>query len=390
MARQISVLLVEDDEDDKILTQALFDAIDEPEYAVTWARTVDEGLHHLTTGAFDVCILDFSLGDRTGLELLAEVQVADIEVPIVFLTGHSERAGDVEATRLGAADYLEKGKITAGLLERSVRYAMERAHSLSTLRQLNRELELTRNQAIDANRAKSSYLAAVTRSCRETVVALIDHSAALDRHLAGGDPQAAVHTRAIQAHGERLLTLLTEAIAVGETGEVIDAPPLEIRRLDLAPFVDEIARAILPLAGHNDNSLDLACPPDIGAIETDPLRLRSILLNLLANTCKFTRRGRIQLSLARLPARGDAPEQLEVVIRPSGLWLSPAQLELLYARAPRAEAGDAPRSRGDEQGIAGCRRACRSLGGDLLVETEGSRRPVLRICVPVRPWANPG
>ena len=171
MRRRIAVLLVEDDEDDELLTRGLLAEIDDVECALTWARSFAEGLQHLSEGSYDVCLLDYALGDRTGMELLTRAVAAGVEVPIIFLTGQVERALDIAATRSGAADYLVKGRINADLLERSIRYAIERARSLSTLRQLNRELELTRDQAIEAASSPRSATPTATRSGRSSPAA---------------------------------------------------------------------------------------------------------------------------------------------------------------------------------------------------------------------------
>lgn len=394
MRRQISVLLVEDDEDDQIMTQALLSEIDEPECVLTWARTFEEGLQRLTDGPFDVCLLDYALGERTGMELLSRALAAGVEVPIIFLTGQAERALDVEATRLGAADYLVKGRIHADQLERSFRYAMERARALSTLRELNRELELTRNQALLANRARGDFLAAMSHTYRDALGNIVACNDALDIHLAGRDEVATAYVREIHESGQSLLSLLADVLDM--SGREVQPPAVELRRMAIGPFVREIAAALRPLVEHNDNTFELTCPEHVGSLETDPAHLRRVLLNLLGNTCKFTRRGRIHLTVSRRPARlGDLDagassdpiegvDCVELAIRPSGLWMTPAQLELLFASMPQAEAGEAPRGEGTESGIATSRRVCRLLGGELFVETEGSRRPVLRICVPDR------
>lgn len=386
MRRRISVLLVEDDEDDHIMTQALLSEIDEPECVLTWARTFEEGLQRLVDGPFDVCLLDYALGARTGMELLSRVITAGVEVPIVFLTGQNQHALDVEATHLGAADYLVKGRISADLLERSIRYAMERARSLSTLRQLNRELELTRNQALQANRAKNSFLATVSEAYREAVGTILVCNDAIDARLAGRDAVAGGYVREVREAGEALLGLLTDVLDM--SGRAIEAPVVQLQRVAVAPLVHEVAAAVRPLVGHNDNTFEVNCPEDVGSLDTDPAHLRRVLLSLLGNACKFTRRGRIHLEVSRRPIRGGELEGdgecVEWAIRPSGLWMTPAQLELLFASMPQAEVGEAPRSDWTESGIAACRRVCRSLGGELFVEAEGSRRPVLRVCVPDR------
>lgn len=380
MRRRISVLLVEDDEDDFIMTQALLSEIDDPECALTWAQTFEEGLQRLVEGSFDVCLLDYALGERTGMELLAQSATAGVEVPIIFLTAQDQRRLDVEATRLGAADYLVKSRIRADLLERSIRYALEWSRSLSALRLLNRELELTRDQAVRANQAKNDLLTAVSQAYRESLGTIVTCNDAIEARLAGRDAIAEGYAREVREACRTLERLLTDVLDMSASAGANEAPAIQPRRLALAPFVEEVVAAIRPLVGHNDNTLEVSVADDVGAIETDPAHLRRVLLTLLANTCKFARRGRIQLTVARRSQ--DGIEGVELAIRPSGLWMTPAQLELLFASIPQADAGVAPRGGWTESGIAASRRVCRGLGGELFVETEGVRRTVLRVWVP--------
>ena len=397
MRRPLSLLLVEHDEHDQARTRALLAELEGPRGVITWARTYDEGLQQLIDGHFDVCLLDQTLGDRTGLELLSKALAAGVEVPIILLTEDSDLALGVEATSVGAADYLPRGSINLDSLARSVRHAMDRGRSLSTLRQLGRELEMTRKQAVQANRAKSEFLASVSHAYREPLGTILACSAALQDALGGREPAADGYVREIREAGQRLLDMLVSVLDMHECEA--PTPPLELRRLEIVPFVHEIAAAIRPLVGHNENTFELTCPEDIGTLETDPALLGRVLLNLLGNTCKFARRGHLHVVVSRRPARasdlaaGGASELLaqtdciEVAIRPSGLWMTPAQLELLFAGCPLVETGVAPRGDGSESGISTCRRVCRLLGGELFVATEGPRRPVLRVCVPDRPVA---
>src|SRR5260370_15953541 len=91
-------------------------------------RVTDYGaaLEAMKRNRNDVYLLDYRLGRRNGLELLQEAVKHGCTAPIIMLTGQGQREIDVEAMKAGAADYLTKGQIDAELLERSIRYAIER------------------------------------------------------------------------------------------------------------------------------------------------------------------------------------------------------------------------------------------------------------------------
>jgi len=122
----VNVLLVEDDEDDYFLTKSLFSEIKGRQFQVQWLSTFDEGLEAMARNEHEVCLVDYRLGARNGIELLRAAQEQGCRAPIILLTGQGEHEIDLEAMKAGAADYLVKGRLDAGLLERSIRYAIER------------------------------------------------------------------------------------------------------------------------------------------------------------------------------------------------------------------------------------------------------------------------
>lgn len=128
----IKVLLIEDDEDDYILTKELFSEIRDRHFEVEWITTYNDGLETVIRNQHDVCLVDYRLGAHNGIELLREAASRGCEAPIILLTGQGEREVDVQAMQAGAADYLVKGGLDAALLERSIRYALERRRAEAT------------------------------------------------------------------------------------------------------------------------------------------------------------------------------------------------------------------------------------------------------------------
>src|SRR5690606_40531187 len=92
-------------------------------------------LEALTTNGFDVCLVDYRLGARDGLQLLREANERGVVTPLILLTGQGDYEVDVRAMMAGAADYLVKGQIDAQLLERSIRYARERQRAEERIRE---------------------------------------------------------------------------------------------------------------------------------------------------------------------------------------------------------------------------------------------------------------
>ena len=109
----IKVLLVEDDEDDFILTRGLFRQIKGREFVLDWAKSFAEGLHWMCRNTHDICLVDYRLGADDGVGLLKDAIAGGCQSPVILLTGMGQREVDMAAMNAGAADYLVKAEVDA-------------------------------------------------------------------------------------------------------------------------------------------------------------------------------------------------------------------------------------------------------------------------------------
>ena len=137
----IQVLLLADAEDDYRLVRDLLSNLCASGGTLRWASDYAVAMDSLLGGKFDVCLLDHRLGPRTGLEILEEVTRAGCPTPVIFLTDNGNYELDLEAMRIGAADYLTKDQLSAPLLERSIRYATERRRKKEAYNDLERQVK---------------------------------------------------------------------------------------------------------------------------------------------------------------------------------------------------------------------------------------------------------
>ncbi len=148
MSEHLRILLVEDDEDDYILTKGLLGEWLTTPYELQWVTTFETALTEMKRNQHDIYLLDYRLGTENGLELLRTGMAQGCKGPIIFLTGQDDRTVDLEVMQAGAVDYLVKSEITASLLERSIRYALQqkqfRAESSETHQRLTDSREVER------------------------------------------------------------------------------------------------------------------------------------------------------------------------------------------------------------------------------------------------------
>ncbi|TLS69088.1 response regulator [Mariprofundus erugo] len=131
--KPVRVLLVDDDEEDYLITRDLLDDIADRSFDLEWVDNYEDGLKGLQLQAHDVYLLDYRLNARSGIELLNNARAAGSLAPIIMLTGQGDPEVDQAALAAGASDYLVKNGLEAATLGRSIRYSLEQSRMLETL-----------------------------------------------------------------------------------------------------------------------------------------------------------------------------------------------------------------------------------------------------------------
>ncbi len=393
MPTLVNVLVVDDDEDDFILARDLIDEIVACEYRVRWVPSYEEALQALLATECDICLLDYHLGARTGIDLLREVRSLGCEVPIVFLTGQAEFELDMAAMHAGADDFLVKGQFTPRELERAIRYALERANTAAAQRRLTEELRLMQMQAQRSSQAKSTFLASMSHEFRTPLNAILGYSEMLiDQLQAGEAGDVADDVRRIKQAGTHLLMLVTDILDLSriESGRLSLAP----QEFDLSLLLQEVVAAVVPLVRRNNNDFTDQLQPTLGTIVADPTRVRQILFNILSNAAKFTRQGQVWLTVNRRPARhsdflrhaGDdeipGVDCIECIVKDTGIGMTPQQMERLFEPFSQVDDSGGRRFGGSGLGLAISRRLARMMGGEMWAESESGRGSTFRLTLP--------
>ncbi len=146
----VRVLLVDDDENAFLLLRRLLTKISRKQFHVEWAPSYKTGLEAMQRQQHDVYLVDYRLGAESGLDLLREAAALEAQAPIIILTGADDPKVDLEATRMGAADFLVKDHLDAAMLERSIRYSMQHFATLRALRKSHERFRLLFERSMDA------------------------------------------------------------------------------------------------------------------------------------------------------------------------------------------------------------------------------------------------
>lgn len=132
----VKILLIDDHRPFFTLTRALL-AASKLNVDLEWAGTFQEGLDKIIQSRHDAYLIDYSLGEGTGVEIVRHARAHGNDAPMIILTGRVDEEIDMEALDAGASDYLSKGRLEGRLLERSIRYALEQKRMTDALRESN-------------------------------------------------------------------------------------------------------------------------------------------------------------------------------------------------------------------------------------------------------------
>ena len=149
--KAIKILLVVDDEDDYVLIQELLaSGIDTNKYRLSWCTTYSDAINAMLRDRYALYLVDYKIGNYSGIHLLSEAVKSNCTKPIIILTGKGDKNIDEEALKAGAADYLTKDQISSEALERSIRYATRQFETLEKLKRSEHTFRVLFERSKDA------------------------------------------------------------------------------------------------------------------------------------------------------------------------------------------------------------------------------------------------
>ncbi|KAB2897718.1 MAG: response regulator, partial [Kofleriaceae bacterium] len=255
------------------------------------------------------------------------------------------------------------GRITHHLgVKRDVSEELARQEALL---EANRALEQARDVAVSASRAKSEFLANMSHELRTPLNAIIGYSEMLMEDAAPGE-QVHHDLQRIRNAGTHLLTLINDVLDISK----IEADKVELvpERFALAELVADVQATVEPLARANDNRFEVQAADELGQINMDRTRLRQILLNLLGNAFKFTKRGTVRLAVTRA-MRHERP-WIEVRVEDTGIGISEAQQKRLFQPFVQADSSTTREFGGTGLGLAICKRLVELMSGEIGLASE--------------------
>jgi signal transduction histidine kinase/DNA-binding NarL/FixJ family response regulator len=225
--------------------------------------------------------------------------------------------------------------------------------------------------------ARNLFLAKVSHELRTPLQTILGYGERLEREPV--TPEGRARLAALREEGRQMLRLVNDLLDLGavEAGEFrLQSAPLHLPRL-----VRDTIESLRPQAAAKKLALTCRIDPDVPEwVAGDAQRLRQILLNLGGNALKFTRKGSVEVAVCKA---GNAPAEdgIELAVRDTGPGIPPGQVPSLFQPFARLETTG--ETVGTGLGLALVSALCRSAGGTVTVESDGTSGACFRVRLPL-------
>lgn len=269
------------------------------------------------------------------------------------------------------------------LEQRVVERTAELCQEIAEREKAQAELVRAKTAAEDANVSKSRFLANMSHEIRTPLNAILGFADLLRRsHARCDEAERQDYLETIHTSGKHLLSLINDILDLSK----IEADRLEVERVACSPhqLINEVVSVLRVRAMEKGLSLEyrwLSVVPE--RIETDPARLRQLLVNLVGNAIKFTQVGSVKI-LAELQADAATP-RLAIQVVDSGIGISADKLESIFDPFVQADSSVTRQFGGTGLGLTISRRIAEALGGGIRVTSEVGTGSTFTVSIPTGP-----
>ena len=345
---------------------------------VTWVETWARRVLGRSGGLRKFIMLSRDITERKRREaaFIASMQRAEAALRAkralfqdITSAAQDEREASVEQPDISVADMYDH---LAGLMEEMDARDIVLAETLASLRAAHEAAE-------KASITKSQFLASMSHELRTPLNAIIGYSEILleEAEADARNTDIADINRVLTA-ARQLLHLINDILDLSK----IEAGRMEISvsDFDVAALIEEAVATVRPTIEKNGNALKLELSEGLGEGHSDSFKLNQCLLNLLANTAKFTSQGEIVVRARRSTAsEGD---WIEIDVSDTGIGMTEEQLSRLFNAFTQADAATARRYGGTGLGLAITRRMMQLLGGDVSVASAHGKGSTFTLRLP--------
>lgn len=317
--KKVRVLLVDDDEDDALIVKKLIEKIPDNSFVFEWCASFEKAKKLILAEKHDIYLIDYRLGEKTGLDLLRVVRPAKRAEPFILLTGAGDREVEWKSMKLAAADYLVKGSFTSDMLARTLYYALQR-----------KEIEEQRIQHyIELNQSKDEFISIASHQLRTPATAVKQYVGMLLEGFAGElqKNQFDMLQKAYQSN-ERQLKIVSDLLKVAQVdaGKVVFIK----NHVNLNEMIYDL---IYDMRGvfasrHQEVVFEPMDPAPVAMVDHDSIRM--VLDNLVDNASKYSEENKtITISIT------ETEKNILIHVADEGVGISQTEKRRLFEKFSR-------------------------------------------------------
>ncbi len=362
------VLLVDDDEDDYLIIRGLLSKLPGHPFELSWTPSFEAAREQITSAVHAIYLIDYRLGQHTGLELLAPLNLSERPEPFIILTGAGDEKIERDAMRIGAADYLVKGSFDTELLSRVLRYSLQR-----------KQMETQRiHQLLEVSKAKDEFIALASHQLRTPATAVKQYVGMLLEGFAEPlETQQLDFLNNAYDSNERQLQIIDDILRVAQVD--LNKVTLQKQPVDIGTLVGSILDDQHQNFANRHQKVIYSIPDEEISVTLDAGRFRMALGNIVENANRYTPAGKTVTAAIRTTGK-----EVAISIRDEGVGIDTADFEKLFEKFSRIDNPLSTQAEGTGLGLYWTKRIIDLHGGYISVDSKIDQGTTFTITLPLK------
>lgn len=244
-----------------------------------------------------------------------------------------------------------------------------------------RHLVKAKQEADNANQAKSEFLANMSHELRSPMISVLGYTQLLKKSLRKkeGSDQHMDDLDEIESSGKYLLTVVDDILDFSklEAGKM----GICLEKVNIKALMHSIIVSTKPLADKNENKFEYDVDEALGSMNTDKIKLKQVVFNLLSNAFKFTKEGTVALRVAKTNHKGS--EAVLIEVKDTGIGMTPKQLGRIFNSFAQADNSITRQYGGTGLGLSISKKFSEIMDGILFVESKIGEGSVFKVVLPL-------
>jgi len=371
--KSVSVLYVEDDidiaEEIEFLLSNYFPNL-------TIAYNGQEGLEKFKEHSFDIVLTDIQMPLMDGITMSKHIKEISPETPIIISSAFSDSKYLLQAIDIGVTDYIIK-PVTSDKIFQAFNKVLENLYNKVELQRKYKELEIAKNEAIEAEKAKDAFLSNMSHEIRTPLNAIIGFITLLQESKLSFKEQD--YLNIIQNSSHSLLSIIND---------ILDFAKIRSGNFSIDPYEVDIANEISNVTElfsskvfeKNINFLTYIDPKIPSLVKIDAVRVKQILSNYLSNAVKFTPdNGSVELNITY----DSTSKSIRAYVKDSGIGIRKENLSKIFNPFSQEDDSTARNFGGTGLGLSISKKLAELMGGDVWLESIEKEGSTFGVFIPV-------